>query len=76
MQDCQRRRYCQRTRVLPIEKDLSNSIKISQNNQYDLKQSNFDPSKSSPPNEFMEKLRLRMSIYESFSKKGNIFANE
>jgi hypothetical protein len=31
--------------------------------EYSLKQNIFDPSKSSPPNEFMNKLRMRMSIY-------------
>lgn len=31
--------------------------------EYSLKQNVFDPSKSSPPNEFMMKLKLRMSIY-------------
>jgi len=41
-------------------------------NQYSLKQSFFDPSKSSPPNEFMLKLRLRMNHYESFSKVDNL----
>lgn len=46
------------------------------NSQYDLKQSIFDPSKSSPPNSFIEKLRLRMSVYESFDKKVSILTNE
>ena len=27
----------------------------------------FDPSKSSPPNEFMEKLNKRMDIYNTYS---------
>jgi hypothetical protein len=52
-------------------------IKNMQNeSQYELKQSIFDPSKSSPPNVFMEKLRVRMSIYESFSKNFPILTNE
>lgn len=38
-------------------------------NEYSLKENFFDPSKSSPPNEFMLKLQLRMSSYsKSFSK--------
>jgi hypothetical protein len=61
---------------ISIKKDLSNNIKKNNNNQYDLKQNNFDPSKSSPPNDFMEKLILRMSVYESFSKNGVILASE
>ena len=34
-------------------------------NEYSLKQNFFDPSKRSPPNEFMLKLHLRMSHYNS-----------
>jgi hypothetical protein len=63
-------------RGISITKDLTSNIKYFNNNQYDLKQNNFDPSKSSPPNEFMEKLRLRMSVYYSFSKKDAIFTKE
>ena len=37
------------------------------NNEYSLKQGIFDPSQSSPPNEFMIKLKMRMSSYNSFS---------
>jgi hypothetical protein len=44
--------------------------------QYDLKQNMFDPTKSSPPNDFMEKLKMRMSVYESFSKNSAILTNE
>ena len=33
--------------------------------EYSLKQNVFDPSKSSPPNDFMLKLKLRMSIYNN-----------
>lgn len=32
----------------------------------DLNQNFFDPSKSSPPNEFMEKLNKRMDIYNTY----------
>jgi hypothetical protein len=38
---------------------------IKQVKEYSLKQNVFDPTKSSPPNEFMLKLKLRMSIYDS-----------
>lgn len=41
-------------------------------NQYSLKQNYFDPSKSSPPNEFMIKLYMRymnMSGNHSFQQK-------
>jgi hypothetical protein len=38
------------------------------NKEYSLNENLFDPSKSSPPNNFLEKLQLRMSIYNSFNK--------
>ena len=49
--------------------DKKNNIKITEKPsdnkkvEYSLKQNFFDPSKSSPPNNFMEKLQKRMSIY-------------
>ena len=53
-----------RTISIPIQKTLSTSMKDSSpKGEYSLKQNIFDPSKSSPPNEFMNKLRMRMSIY-------------
>ena len=52
---------------LPIVSQISPTSKISDNNfnEYSLKQNVFDPSKSSPPNDFMLKLQLRMSIYNN-----------
>ena len=38
--------------------------------EYSLKQSFFDPSKSSPPNDFMIKLQIRLSKYNN-----TIYAN-
>ena len=38
-------------------------------NEYGLKQNLFDPTKSSPPNEFMIKLYMRMAIYNTVSEK-------
>ena len=45
----------------------SKSIPIPQTTtqEYGLKQNLFDPTKSSPPNEFMLKLRMRVSLYSS-----------
>jgi hypothetical protein len=40
--------------------------------EYDLKQNFFDPSKSSPPNDFMMKLQMRMCYYDSFNKFDNL----
>jgi hypothetical protein len=51
-------------------------MKIFSNNQYDLKQNIFDPTKSSPPNDFINKLKERMSVYESFSKNELILSKE
>lgn len=63
-------------RKLPIIHERSNIIPISPSSpinknietEYSLKENLFDPSKSSPPNEFMNKLQLRMTIYNSFIK--------
>ena len=35
--------------------------------EYSLKQNVFDPSKCSPPNDFMLKLKLRMAIYNTIT---------
>ena len=39
--------------------------------EYGLKENNFDPTKNSPPNFFMSKLQQRMSVYDSFIKEDN-----
>jgi hypothetical protein len=60
----------ERTNIIPIKQNLSNQNKDSrQTSEYSLKQNVFDPSKSSPPNEFMIKLHMRMDIYNK-----NIYA--
>ena len=54
----------ERSLPIPIKQNLSTSMKInSPKGEYSLKQNFFDPSKSSPPNEFMIKLYMRMSHY-------------
>jgi len=51
---------------IPIEKKSPTNMKDDfLKNEYSLKQGFFDPSKSSPPNEFMLKLQLRMSHYNN-----------
>ena len=51
----------ERSHDIPIKKNLSTPMKInSPNGEYSLKQNFFDPSKSSPPNEFMIKLHMRV----------------
>ncbi len=44
--------------------------------EYSLNQNFFDPTKSSPPNEFMLKLKLRMSHYNLFDNKDDKRVNE
>ena len=56
----------ERSIIIPSSKNLSTSMKEFRNNnqgEYSLKQNFFDPSKSSPPNEFMIKLHMRISNY-------------
>jgi hypothetical protein len=54
----------ERSKWIPInQKNLSATHITSNaiNKNYSLKQNFFDPSKSSPPNEFMIKLHMRMT---------------
>jgi len=61
----------ERVIIIPIKQNLSTTLKAtSQTSDYSLKQTSFDPSKSSPPNEFMIKLHMRMNIYNK-----NIYAD-
>ena len=55
-------------RSLPIQIQQPSPInKIETEKLYSLQEHIFDPSKSSPPNEFMLKLKLRMNHYNSFN---------
>jgi len=54
----------ERSLPIPIKQNLSTNMKInSPKGEYSLKQNFFDPTKSSPPNEFMIKLHMRMNKY-------------
>lgn len=54
----------ERSDIIPIKQNLSTSMKEnSPKGEYSLKQNFFDPSKSSPPNEFMIKLHMRMNKF-------------
>jgi hypothetical protein len=57
----------ERSIIIPIRKNLSTDFKSldSPKGEYSLKQNLFDPTKSSPPNDFMLKLQKRMSIYNN-----------
>ena len=68
MNSCKPRIINERSKIIPISQiSPTNKKEDFSVNEYSLKQSFFDPSKSSPPNEFMLKLKLRMSHYESFN---------
>ena len=61
----------ERAVIIPIKQNLSTSMKAtSPTSEYSLKQNFFDPSKSSPPHEFMIKLHMRMNMYNK-----NIYAD-
>ena len=61
----------ERAVIIPIKQNLSTSMKAtSPTSEYSLKQNFFDPSKSSPPIEFMIKLHMRMNMYNK-----NIYAD-
>ena len=61
----------ERAVIIPIKQNLSTSMKAtSPTSEYSLKQNFFDPSKSSPPNEFMIKLHMRMNMYNK-----NVYAD-
>ena len=67
----------QRSDIIPIPQISPTNINKKEDfslNEYSLKQNFFDPSKSSPPNEFMLKLHLRMSYYDSFNKDNKLIS--
>ena len=58
----------ERPNIIPVPQNSPTSRReqdFSFNQEYSLKQNMFDPSKSSPPNNFMEKLRVRLGLYET-----------
>ena len=57
----------ERSKIIPIKENLSSQMNdLSPKGEYSLKQNFFDPSKSSPPNEFMIKLHMRMNMYNKW----------
>ena len=74
MNSCKPRMFHERTSCIPIPQISPTNKKVEFSvNEYSLTQNIFDPSKSSPPNEFMLKLHLRMSLYNSaFIKDDNL----
>ena len=60
-----------RTEILAIPQNHKEIINM---NEYSLKQNIFDPSNNSPPNEFLLKLYLRMSLYASPIKEDKLIS--
>jgi hypothetical protein len=59
--------------------DMKRGIEISPKAQYGLKLNFFDPAKSSPPNDFLSKLKMRINTYNNtyqIDKKCDNFDNE
>lgn len=50
---------------IPIQHNVNNTFlnTLQPHNEYSLKQNLIDPSKSSPPNDFMIKLHMRMNKF-------------
>lgn len=73
MNSCKPRIIHERSKIIQIpQNSLTTKKEGFRVNEYSLKQNFFDPSKSSPPNEFMLKLKLRMSHYDSFNNLDNL----
>jgi hypothetical protein len=63
----------ERSDIIPIKLNIPTSMKInSYEGEYSLKQNFFDPTKYSPPNEFLIKLQMRMNKYYIDNKDDNL----
>jgi hypothetical protein len=63
MNSCKRPIIHERSSIITIYPTSPTHKKPEDKPEYSLKQNCFDPSKSSPPNEFMVKLNLRMKLH-------------
>jgi hypothetical protein len=61
----------EKTKPIKINKIMENNIQNVNKyfNDFDLKTNCFDPSKFSPPNDFIMKLNMRMECYNNFSNR-------
>jgi hypothetical protein len=55
----------ERSSIINISPSSPTNKSLEKEKEYSLKEHFFDPSKSSPPNEFMKKLQLRINNYKS-----------
>jgi|LauGreDrversion4_2_1035121.scaffolds.fasta_scaffold64364_3 hypothetical protein len=58
----------------PIPIQQTSPTRANAYNEYSLKQNFFDPTKSSPPNEFMIKLRMRIHKHYDDNVEHNLVA--
>lgn len=65
MHTTQSKNTFKKSNIIPIKTHIVTDAETypSPTGEYSLKQNVFDPSKSSPPNDFMLKLHLRLSKY-------------
>ena len=61
---------CEKSNPIPVPKPTT------KNNIYSLNNTIFDPNNSSPPNEFMLKLKLRSLIYNDNSSSCMFFPSK
>lgn len=60
----------EKTKPIKINKIMENDVQnIKYFNDFELKTNCFDPSKFSPPNEFIMKLNMRMEYYNNFKSR-------
>lgn len=61
----------ERSNIIPIINKNTKLSKITTKyaDEYSLKQNFFDPTKSSPPNDFMVKLHMRMGKFSFFKNE-------
>jgi hypothetical protein len=63
----------ERSKIIPIPQISPTNKKAEFSvNEYSLNNSFFDPSKSSPPNDFILKLQFRMKHYEPSNNFDNL----
>jgi len=66
MQTCNPNIIHEKGIIIPNKKNLSTIIKInSPKSEYSINENLFDPSKSSPPNNFMNNLQKRIKMYSN-----------
>jgi hypothetical protein len=62
----------EKSKPIKINKIINDDVKnILYFNEFDLKSNCFDPSKFSPPNDFMMKLNIRMEYYNNLRSRHN-----